>query len=224
MSPTPKMKAILLTLLLVFFISTLCIYLYSFVIDYDYTVLESKNDEYSSLSVRNCAEHNAEVHRSDKDYYTHINNYVDLCTKMIRTDLSNIDYYIRKQKFIEQSRADTVIMWMVVIITASGVAMAGAQLITSIVIAVSTKNDLSENMANEVTIEKGKIQFKSSVTGALIMLMSLMFFYIYVLYVYSIYESGSGKGGIVDGSAVNNTPNPLQGLKNLGIGQLSKEQ
>lgn len=109
-----------------------------------------------------------------------------LCGNQIFNGLYLDDFLIRRQKFIQQELDERVNLWLVVLITISGVALAGIQLFMSYKLAANSRLDFVKD--SQVTIEAGKISLRSSITGVLILALSLAFFIIYVLYIYSIHE------------------------------------
>lgn len=83
-----------------------------------------------------------------------------------------------------QIRQGEILLWMVVILTFSGVALAGLQLVGSYRLAVAGKGELAEG--GEVTLSPTSAAVKSSALGVLILALSLGFFAIYVREVYTI--------------------------------------
>jgi hypothetical protein len=117
------------------------------------------------------------------------------------------DFDIRREKLIRQELDERVILWMVVGITMSGVFLAGLQLLASYRLAVAGTGKLGDtsNIALETGMDTHKITVQSSVTGLMILVVSLAFFIVYVKWIYTIQEisiekpqslsqtSGSGK-------------------------------
>jgi hypothetical protein len=95
------------------------------------------------------------------------------------------DYAIRKLDFFQQYRANGVLMWMVVIVTFSGVALAALQLWLSYQLAVANNSALEANNG-ELILQRGKLVLKSSITGLFILLISFCFFLVFVIYVYRL--------------------------------------
>ena len=79
---------------------------------------------------------------------------------------------------------------MVVLITISGVGLAGMQLLTSFLLAKSGSVLGSEG--SELTVEKGKLAFKSSITGLFVLVFSFAFFYVFVYQIYVLKELDVG--------------------------------
>jgi len=96
------------------------------------------------------------------------------------------DFRIRREKFTRQELDERVTLALVVGITISGVAMAALQLFMSYKLAQSGHSDLAKDI--ELSIQKDKIAFKSSVIGLAILVISLAFFVVYVKWIYSIQE------------------------------------
>lgn len=108
----------------------------------------------------------------------------DLCYKQIYNQALINDFLIRRSRYVEQAFLDKVLLWMVVIITLSGVVLSGVQLLASYKLATGGKTDLSAS--GTVSVEKDKITLQSSVIGLFILVISLAFFIIYVYGVYTI--------------------------------------
>ncbi len=94
------------------------------------------------------------------------------------------EFQIRRVNFQTQHVADTVTLWMVVTLTVCGVALAAWQILASSRIATTNP----EKLTSELSIERGKIFVRSSVTGLLILLVSFAFFYVYVVWIYQLRE------------------------------------
>jgi sterol desaturase/sphingolipid hydroxylase (fatty acid hydroxylase superfamily) len=87
-----------------------------------------------------------------------------------------------------QLSQNTVMLWLVVALTAAGVILAGIQLWASYRLAKAGQGMLASG--GEATIEQGKLVVRSSVVGIIILTLSFAFFLVYVLYVYQITEVG----------------------------------
>jgi hypothetical protein len=109
-----------------------------------------------------------------------------LCGNQIFNGLYLDDFIIRRRKFIDQEFDERVNLWLVVTITMSGVLMSAVQLFLSYRLATTGKDIFTKD--SELAIESGKVSLKSSIAGLLILTLSLAFFMIYVLYIYSIKE------------------------------------
>jgi hypothetical protein len=109
-----------------------------------------------------------------------------LCGNQVYNQLVLDDFTIRREKLIKQELDERVNLWMVVFITVSGVILSGIQLLTSYNLAIAGRAGADRD--SELMIEHGKISLKSSITGILILGLSLAFFMIYVLWIYSARE------------------------------------
>lgn len=96
------------------------------------------------------------------------------------------DFQIRRMKFVQQTYDERILLWMVVAITLAGVVLAGLQLIGSYRLLASGQNQMGTD--GEVTLERGRISLKSSVTGLLILGLSFAFFVVFVYEVFTIKE------------------------------------
>jgi hypothetical protein len=121
------------------------------------------------------------------------------------------DFDIRREKLLRQELDERVILWMVVGITISGVILAGLQLLASYRLAATNHGSLPE--AGQLSIETGKLSIKSSITGLLILALSLAFFVVYVKWVYAIQELNMEKPT----NLTNSTPSgKISGYGSLG--------
>jgi hypothetical protein len=111
-----------------------------------------------------------------------------LCYTEVNEEDMLVDYSIRKSAYLNQQKQTTVLLWMVVAITLSGVILAGVQLIAGYRLASAGK--AAFDAGGTIDIEKGKLSLKSSVTGLVILAISLVFFFVFVKEVYLIREQG----------------------------------
>ena len=124
-----------------------------------------------------------------------LNDYIglyNLCNDEIYRNYEYRDFGIRKEKFVRQELDERVNLWLVVIITVSGVLMSAIQLFMSYKIALSGKEYWSSDAT--FAIKQGEISFKSSVTGLAILAMSLAFFVVYVGWIYPNKDVGAALG------------------------------
>lgn len=110
-----------------------------------------------------------------------------VCSKIMYWNFLIHDFEIRREKFEQQNSDDRILLWMVVSITVAGVLLSGLQLYVSFKIANPGKGPF-ESDVGEVSIEKGKLSVKSSVTGLLILAISFAFFIVFVIFVYQFKE------------------------------------
>src|ERR1700720_2361696 len=109
----------------------------------------------------------------------------DHCYSLIRSQGLLSDFAYRKITFLQQYRANGVLMWMVVIVTLSGVLLAGLQLWASYRLAAANKTSLHSAQA-ELSLQRDRLVLKSSITGLFILLISFCFFLVFVFYVYRL--------------------------------------
>lgn len=187
------------------------------------------------------------------------------CINYVRAQLALQDYNIRRGEFWQQQYRGEVLLWMVVIITLSGVILAALQLYAAYRLAIYARQTgvvqlpiygvnavpvqnlptpagppaavplpvpASDALGSEaqLSIEHGKVSLRSSVTGLLILALSLAFFITYVGWVFPIKEIGTAPDQS-SASAANSTwqapgqlappPPTLQGMGRSGPPQKS---
>jgi len=103
------------------------------------------------------------------------------CYSLIQSQGLLRDYAVREVNFIQQYRANAVLMWMVVAVTLAGVALAAVQLMASFQLASAKKTPIADQ---QLIVKRDQIVLKSSVTGLFILLISFAFFLTYVIYVF----------------------------------------
>ena len=108
------------------------------------------------------------------------------CVLTIYNVDSLVDFDIRREKLLRKELDERVLLWMVVAVTMSGVAFAGLQIWLSYNLAISGLGDFGE--ATEMTLKKGDLALRSSVTGLFILAFSLAFFVSYVKWIYTDQE------------------------------------
>lgn len=137
--------------------------------------------------------------------FNSLNMASDLCYKNSYNQVLLRDFIIRRQRYTDQSYLDVVLLWMVVILTFSGVALSALQILISYRISKSGNAALPDT--SEMSIERGKLTLRSSIVGLFTLALSLIFFIIYVYGVYTIKEGSSDSlsslhgvtGGVLDG-------------------------
>lgn len=139
---------------------------------------------YNDFTIESCLEHRRELSgivappsRSD----------ILHCYNLLAYQGQLNEFQIRRVNFQNQHVADNVVMWMVVVLTLSGVALAGFQIVASTAL---NRSDGSAPPDSELSVERGKLFLRSSVTGLFILLISFAFFYTYVVFVYRISDIG----------------------------------
>lgn len=104
------------------------------------------------------------------------------CYALIQSHGLLKDFATRELNFIQQYRANGVLMWMVVSVTLSGVLLAGLQLMASYEIArANRKAPVGDS---KFLVKRDRVVLKSSITGLFILVMSFAFFLVFVVYVY----------------------------------------
>jgi|SRR5208337_4706084 len=153
--------------------------------------------------------------RVERTEFTLLANIETLCFNNLRHESLISIFEVNRSIYVEQNVEDRVLMWMVVVITISGVVLAGLQLLASYKLASAGKSPFDKE--NEISIEKDRLSLKSAVTGLMVLLISLGFFTIYVKYVYKIEppaELSDSKQGGTDEQLpfrIVNGPQPLVG-------------
>ena len=114
-----------------------------------------------------------------------------LCYQDVAGEDVLTDFGIRKSAYLNQQVQTTILMWMVVAITLSGVILAALQLIAGYKLASTGKAAFEQGQGGHLTIEHSRISLSSSVTGLMILTISLAFFMVFVSKVYKIQETHS---------------------------------
>jgi hypothetical protein len=109
-----------------------------------------------------------------------------ICYTQVRGEAMLADFNLRRSSLLAQRIEGMIVLWMVVLITLSGVTLAGLQLFAAYRLAGVGKGELATSQ--EITLEQNKISLKSSVTGLMILVISFAFFMVYVFWVYTARE------------------------------------
>jgi hypothetical protein len=96
------------------------------------------------------------------------------------------DFYLRRAKYYTQDIGGNVLLWMVVILTVSGVALSAFQLYASYQIGIGRSQPAPEQASHEVSITRDNISVKSAYVGVAILALSFAFFFIFVIEVYDL--------------------------------------
>lgn len=112
------------------------------------------------------------------------------------------DWDIRRNKFALQEYEEKLMLGVVIVMTVAGLGLAGIQLWTSYLIAITSKTPLSKpvttaeaeseahistnDLISELSIEKGKLVLRSSIIGLVILGFSFGLFSLYVWKVYPL--------------------------------------
>jgi hypothetical protein len=125
----------------------------------------------------------------DKNTLLLLENISTFCFTKLQEESYLSVFDVNRGKYVEQSYEDNILLWMVVAITISGVILAGLQLMASYRLASVGKAEFVNN--SDLNLAKDRLSLKSSVTGVIILLISLAFFFVYVKYVYKIEDANS---------------------------------
>ena len=112
------------------------------------------------------------------------------CYDTIGSQLKIDQEKIRRDNFVFQRNENVVLLYMVVLITISGVVLAGVQLLASYKLALAGHGELA-GAASEINYSASSVSFKSSVIGLTILAMSFAFFLVFVIYVYELRDISS---------------------------------
>jgi hypothetical protein len=137
----------------------------------------------------------ADTQSLSKVQINNLNDYIglyNLCNDQIFRNYEYNDFAVRREKFVRQELDERVNLWLVVVITLSGVVLSAVQLVMSYKIALSGKEYWNSDAT--FAIKQGEMSFKSSVTGLAILAMSLAFFVVYVGWIYPNKEVGEALG------------------------------
>ena len=137
----------------------------------------------------------ADTQSLSKVQINNLNDYIglyNLCNDQIFRNYEYNDFAVRREKFVRQELDERVNLWLVVVITLSGVLLSAVQLLMSYKIALSGKEYWNSDAT--FAIKQGEMSFKSSVTGLAILAMSLAFFVVYVGWIYPNKDVGATLG------------------------------
>ncbi|MGY6123602.1 hypothetical protein ACW9YQ_25075 (plasmid) [Paraburkholderia strydomiana] len=106
------------------------------------------------------------------------------CATQVSLEASLNDFNLRRLTYISQQFETIVLMWMVVVITFSGVLLAGVQLMAAYQLASVGKGSIDN--ASELSFKSSELSVKSSYVGLLILAASFAFFFVFVEIVYPV--------------------------------------
>ncbi|MCA8882297.1 MAG: hypothetical protein KDA50_00860 [Rhodobacteraceae bacterium] len=139
---------------------------------------------------------------------------LQFCWDQLRMQGALNDFLIRRVNFQYQHLANQVILWVVVVLTLSGVVLAGFQIVAATRLGQDAPADAP---SSELLVERDRIFMRSSVTGLFILVVSFAFFFTYILNVYKITELGDAPGAEHTPPAAS-LPPPPKDLQKLGGG------
>jgi hypothetical protein len=111
-----------------------------------------------------------------------------LCYARINEEDALTEFGIRRGAFLTQQSETGILMWMVVLITISGVILAAVQLVAGFKLALLGKAAFDQG--GQISLEANKLSISSSVAGVLVLAISLCFFYIFAKEIYLIKVEG----------------------------------
>lgn len=150
-----------------------------------------------------------------------LNGIQTLCFVRIGEEDELSEYGIRRGAYLIQQSETTVLMWMVVIITISGVVLAAMQLIASYKLVSAGKAAMGQETT--MSVEAHKFSISSSVSGILILVVSLGFFYIFTIEIYTIREDQQKQAPAVPGLINSDLQPGLSSTPNKAIVPVDKE-
>jgi hypothetical protein len=137
-----------------------------------------------------CIERYAGLAKINYSDYSNIIQLDDFCYNTSGFQLLVDEEIVRVDNFVFQRQENAILLIMVVVITLSGVVLAGLQLLASYRLAIIGKGELSNG--GEISYSKDNVSFKSSVVGLVILAVSFGFFMVFVLYIYDLKDEGKG--------------------------------
>ena len=146
---------------------------------------------HSPPSINSCTNSALELTKPEKLEADTINKLNLICYNTILDQYNLNDFEIRKQKYLHQSYADRVVLWMIFLITISGVILAALQMAASFQLAATGREMFTQSQ--ELMHENGKLVIKSSVTGLFILVISFAFLTLFVYKIQPINEYKIGK-------------------------------
>lgn len=138
-------------------------------------------------TIEDCTRGAVELLKPEKINSEILNYTLNYCYTRNFFQASLNEAHVRIGIYERQSSQNQVMLWMVVAITVSGAGLSALQLIASYKLAVIGRETMAT--LGELTLERDKLAVKSSMTGLLILSVSLAFFIVYVLFVYTIREN-----------------------------------
>jgi hypothetical protein len=117
--------------------------------------------------------------------------FANHCVELVYNSYAIADYNVRRRAFEEQYEEQKYILWLVITLTLSGVALTGLQLASAY--NLSTTKGIDLQGGGDLTLERGKLAIKSAVSGLLMLSLSFGFFLTYMAWVYPIAVTDSVK-------------------------------
>jgi hypothetical protein len=108
---------------------------------------------------------------------------------------------ITHNTYVIQQHQTRDLMWMVVTITLAGVGLACMQLYAGFRLAMSGKATFDSTQGGSIDVEAKKLSLNSSVSGLLVLALSLCFFYIFTDRIYTIQNDRATKGRVSESAS-----------------------
>jgi hypothetical protein len=173
-SPLPIISLItLLTLFVLFF-------LYLMV---QVNHIEAGDSSSESQGLSSCVE----KYKSPTAQINELYGLSNFCFGKIASQFKLDEEKIIRDGYIFQRNENVVLLYMVVLVTLSGVGLAGLQLLASYSLAAGGRGNLAEG--GELNYSAQGVSFKSSVVGLMILAMSFAFFLVFIIYVYTFHPA-----------------------------------
>jgi len=164
---------------------------------------------HSPPSIGSCTNSAIELIKPNKLEAETINKLNLICYNTILDQYNLNDFEVRKLKYLHQSYADRVVLWMIFLITISGVILAALQMAASFQLAATGREMFTQSQ--ELLHENGKLIIKSSVTGLFILVISFAFLTLFIYKIHPLNEHKIGK----EAPAPKNMPNSANELGKL---------
>lgn len=149
------------------------------------TALPIAFDESAKLSA--CRAETLKLVKPEKVDIALLTQISSFCYGQVRGEELLGDFNIRRTNYLRQQFQGIVFLWMLVVITVSGVMLAAVQLFAAYKLASTGRGNFDQG--GEVALEEKRLSVKSSVTGLLILTVSFAFFMVFVVWVYPLTES-----------------------------------
>jgi len=141
--------------------------------------LDTGNTNSENETISSCIEKS----KSPASQVSELYGLSNFCFGKIGSQFKLDEEKIIRDSYIFQRNENVVLLYMVVLVTLSGVALAGLQLLASYSLASGGRGKLAEG--GELKYSAHGVSFRSSVVGLMILAMSFAFFLVFIVYVYT---------------------------------------
>jgi hypothetical protein len=141
--------------------------------------IETGDSNSESQSLSSCIE----KYKSPTSQVNELYSLSTFCFGKIASQFKLDEEKIKRDSYVFQRNENVILLYMVVLVTLSGVALAGLQLLASYSLAAGGRGKLAEG--GELKYSTQGISFRSSVVGLMILAMSFAFFLVFIVYVYT---------------------------------------